>query len=187
MNAISFFDILFSLMLLISMGSGFARGFLRQLTDLVAFYVGLAISAQYTPIVAVALNSLVAPTPYYVVAALVFFGLMSGVASVLSLAARILMRPGGVSRRELTDVSQVGGLALAAFQTSAVIAISIPVIRYAISASWGTWDATREVIVRALNNCYLGPFFNSFTPWVIAAINPLLPAGLPDVLRGRVI
>ena len=185
MDTISFLDIVFSLALLASMGTGFARGFLRQLTDLAALYVGLAVSAQYTPMVAATLNPLVASMPYYLISALVFFGVMSLVGGVLSLAAHVLMRPGGVSRRELSDISQVGGLVLAAFQTSAVIAISIPVLRYAISASWGSWDATREVLVRAVNNSYLVPIFNSFTPSVVAAISPLLPGGLPDVLRGR--
>ncbi|MGI6207607.1 MAG: hypothetical protein ACOYEW_05265, partial [Anaerolineae bacterium] len=67
----------------------------------------------------------------------------------------------------------------------AFISIAMPVVRYAVAGSWGTAEGARYLIVQALNKAYLSPLFDSFTPMVLSLIRPLLPSGLPDVLRGR--
>ena len=187
MDFISAFDIIFCLILLGSMAGGFARGFLRELTGLVALYVSIAIAAQYNPVVTRALSPLFTRIPYYVLAAIVYLAIVGAIAGLLNFVVHTLLRPGVGGKHEPSDLSQIAGLAIAAVEASAFIAISIPALRYATSASWGTWDGTREAIQHGLDTSYLLPFFSSLTPWVLWLISPLLPGGIPDVLRGRLL
>jgi membrane protein required for colicin V production len=183
MGDISAFDIIVCLMLLGGMAVGFARGFVRQTADLAALYVGVAVAAQYTPLIAPSLDRRLTTWPSYTVTALTFFLLVAVVTGVLSLVAQNLLTTS--QRQELNELSHIAGFAIGALTTLAFISIAMPVVRYAVAGSWGTAEGARYLIVQALNKAYLSPLFDSFTPMVLSLIRPLLPSGLPDVLRGR--
>mgnify|MGYP005850359791 CR=1 FL=1 len=187
MSGVSAFDIVVCVVLLGGMASGFTRGAIRQAADLVALYVGLAVSAQYTPLVASALGPKITFWPAYIVTAVVFYAILGTISGILSLVAQTLLHSNTTRRRELTDLSQIAGFGLGALGAAALIGVSIPVIRYVTSASWASWDDVREIAVRSLDSSYLRPFFDRMGAWVLWLIQPLLPAGLPDVLRGRLL
>ncbi|NPV06559.1 MAG: CvpA family protein [Anaerolineae bacterium] len=183
MGEISAFDIIVCLMLLGGMAAGFARGFVRQTADLAALYVGLAVAAQYTPMVTPALDRRLLALPTYAVTALTFFLLVGIVTAILSLVAQSLLHSS--QKQELNEISHIAGFAVGALATYAFISVSVPVIRYGVAASWGAWEGVRQVIIASLNHSYLRPLFESFTPTMLSLLQPLLPSGLPDVLRGR--
>ncbi len=190
MGSLSVFDLVYALVLLAGMAAGFARGLVRQVTELVAVYVGVAVAAQYTPFLTTSLSSATASVPFYLTAAVVFFCVVSVVAGVLGLIGHALLSPGtGGTRRDpdRSDLSQVAGLLIGAFIASCLIAVSIPVLRYATAASWGGWDSVRRFLATALDNSYMAPMFGHLTPAVLASIQPLLPGGLPAVLLGRLL
>ncbi|MHB0877023.1 MAG: CvpA family protein [Anaerolineae bacterium] len=190
MGGLSVFDLVYALVLLAGMAAGYARGFLRQLTEFVAVYVGLAVAAQYTPFLTGSLDPVLATVPHYVTSGAVFFAVVSIVAGVLSLVGHTLIspsEPGGRREYDRSDLSQISGLLVGALIASSLIAVSIPVLRYATAASWGGWDTVRQFLAGALDHSYMAPLFGRLTPTVLASIQPLLPGGLPGVLLGRLL
>lgn len=190
MGSLSVFDLVYALVLLAGMAAGYARGVLREMTELVAVYVGLAVAAQYTPFLSSSLSPTLATVPYYVTAGAVFFVIVSVVAGLLGLMGHTLLNPGvGDQRRDPdhSDASQISGLLIGAFIASCLIAVSVPVLRYATAASWGGWDTVRQFLAGSLDHSYMAPLFGRLTPAVLASIQPLLPGGLPAVLLGKLI
>ena len=182
---ISAFDIASCILILATMACGFARGSLRQGADLLALYVGLAVSAQYAPLATQAVRPQLSGTPIYVLGAIVFFAILLFVGGVLAVVAHALLQPS--KPRALSELDQVGGAILGLICAAAFIAVSVPVLRYSAAASWGSWDTARDVLLRALERSYLLPVFEKMTQYVLLSIQPLLPAGIPEPLLGTLI
>lgn len=180
MGEISAFDIVASLILLAGMAAGFTRGVVRQLADMAALYIGLAVAAQYSPVLTPSVAMRLPTWPRYAVAALVFFLIVGILTVLLSLLAQGILH--GSGKQERNEVSQVVGFALGAIAAAAFLSVAVPVIRYAVIASWGSREATRQMIIIALERSDLRPFFESITPTVLMLIRPFLPTGLPEIV-----
>jgi len=180
MGQISGFDVIACLILLGGMAAGFTRGVVRQLADMAALYVGLAVATQYAPILTPAVAPRLPSWPRYVVSALVFFLLVAIMTGLLSVLAQGILA--GSGKREMNEVSQVVGFVLGAIAAAAFLSIAVPVIRSSVIASWGTREATRHAIITALEQSDLRAFFETLTPTVLRLIRPFLPGGLPEMV-----
>jgi uncharacterized membrane protein required for colicin V production len=177
-------DVIICLILLGSMAAGFRNGFLVELIDLAAFYVGLAVAAQYTGLAAPVVYPMVPGLPTYAIDSLLFLMILGVISGLLATVARLLL----TARRNdqsPSQVSQVLGFALGLIVGIASVAVLLPAVRHASAASWGASDGARASLVAAVSHSPLVPLFDSATLLVHASIRPLLPAGIPPTLTGR--
>ncbi len=180
MGELSAFDIVASLILLAGMAAGFTRGVVRQLADMVALYIGIAVGAQYALVLTPSVAARLPGWPRYVVTSLVFFLIVGFLTSLLSLLAQGVLH--GAGKRERDEIGQVVGFVLGAIAAATFLSIAVPVIRYSVIASWGHHEATRQAITIALERSDLRPFFEALTPTVLMLIRPFLPSGMPEML-----
>lgn len=183
-RAITAVDVVICLILLGGMAAGFRNGFQVALIDLAAFYIGLAVAAQYTALAAPPVYQLVGVLPMYVTESLVFLLIMGVVSGLFSMVARLLLTASRKSQPP-SPLSQVLGFALGLTAAVASVAVLLPLVRHAAAASWATADAARDSLLAAIGRSPLVPLFDAATPYVHAAISPLLPAGIPPTLTGK--
>jgi uncharacterized membrane protein required for colicin V production len=183
-RAITAVDVIICLALLGSMAAGFRNGFQVELIDLAAFYVGLAIAAQYTGLASPIVYPMMAGLPTYVIDSLVFLVILGVVGGLLATVARLLLTAGRKNQPP-SPTSQVLGFALGLIVGIASVAVLLPVIRHASAASWGVSDGARDSLVNAIQHSPLVPLFDSATLLVHTAVRPLLPIGIPPTLTGR--
>jgi len=182
MGGFSIVDVCICLILLGGMALGYSRGLVRSFFDLVVTYVALGIAAQYTPLVRHVLRHMLPAWPTYVINSVLFLAVGALVATTLGTVVQALLRSG--SKRRQTELSTLAGFFIGALTAAALVSVFIPVVEHGASGSWGTWDSHRESMLRSLASSYLVPFFHQLTPVVLTSIKPLLPAGLPEALRG---
>lgn len=178
----SVFDFFAMIVLLSGMASGFARGFTRQAWDFLGLYVGLAVAAQYNALIVPAVNPHIPLLPFYTVSSFVFVVVLSTVYGLVSFVGQTLHRSDG---EDMSEFNRIGGFILGAIGGIIFLSVLIPVLRYAMAGSWASWDLVRLFIARAIEKSYLTPFLDKVTPYVLMSLQPLLPAGLPDVLTGK--
>lgn len=167
-----------ALILIIALGIfiGLAQGLIRQALTLVSFYVALVLAAQYYPYTGATLGYWIGgdPSARNTLALLLTFAVF---ALCLTWLTRFIYTQTGLPGVPFID--HVGGAALGFIWSWALAGVLLSLLTFSLTASWGTWEASRYDLQADVTHSAVAPLVNQALPTVYGSLRPWLPLGLP--------
>jgi uncharacterized membrane protein required for colicin V production len=185
MNLIAGFnwlDFLFFFVIIVSMAIGFATGLLRQVIGLAALYIGAILAAQYYTVISDFIRRLAEQSSSTrFLNAFAFFVILIAVSSVINWLAYDAYRSTRIRLAPLVD--QLGGTILGLVTIAITISLVLPVISFATGEPWPWSEATRQFVIGGFKTSHALPIFDQVKPFLLSALRPWLPAGLPALFN----
>ena len=185
MNLIAGFNWLDFLMFLLIVGGmavGFATGLLRQIIGLAALYISAILAAQYYTVISDFIRKLAEQSSSTrFLNAFAFFVILIVVSAVINWLAYDAYRSTRIRVAPLVD--QLGGSLLGLVTMAITISLVLPVIQFATGEPWPWSEATRQFVIVGFETSHSLPIFDQVKPFLLNALHPWLPAGLPALFN----
>ncbi len=180
---LNWLDLLILVVFIVGMGMGYMQGFIRQVMGLAALYIGTILGAQYHLIVAGWLMQFFPSAPVRFVNAFGFVLILFLVTSIINWLASDAYGSGRVHM--LPTFDHLAGSLLGLGTAFVVIALLLPVVRFAVGETWPwAWaESGRSTLLTGLNTSHLIYFFDQAKPELLAILTPWLPNGLPSIFN----
>ena len=199
---ISGLDVVIVLLIVIGTLNGLRIGALRQLGNLLFFYISVILSTRFYYMLLPNAKRLLAGAPVIMVETFLFSMILVIVYALLGIALfgyALSRRPD--RQRKHTNwrdfgfrhdgesvantLNHLGGLVIGFLTISAWIGVGLIIYRFLLDSSWLDWDHYRRALLRGYHSSVLVPVFNVFLPYVVESIAPWFPDGLPSIFRIR--
>ena len=185
MNVIAGFDWLdfvIFLLIIVSMGIGFASGLLRQVIGLAALYIGSILGAQYYTVIADRIRAFAPQSSSdRFLSAFAFIVILMVVSSIINWLAFDAYRSTHIHLAPLVD--QLGGTLIGLVTITITISLVMPVIVFATGEPWPWSEPTRQFVLSGIQSSHVLPLFDQLKPLLLSALRPWLPAGLPALFN----
>jgi hypothetical protein len=194
---ISGLDVVIVLLIVAGTLNGLRIGAVRQLGNLLFFYISVILSTRFYHMLLPHAKRLLAGAPMIMVETFLFTIILVIVYALLGIALlgyALSRRPERQRRhRNWRDISfhggeslaktlnHLAGLAIGFLTISAWIGVGLLVYRFLLGSSWLDWDHYRRGLLRGYRSSVLVPVFKVFLPYVVDSIEPWFPGGLPSI------
>lgn len=180
-SGLNWIDLIVILLIITSLGIGFAQGMLRQMIGLAALYIAMILAAQYyIPLSDLIRAMMFQPTSRFL-NAIAFFIIVIAVWSLISWMAFDTYSSTKLHFFPLVD--QLGGSILSFIAVIVAMTLILPVILFMVGESWPGNELVRVGIQSGLETSRLVPIFTAMKPVILGALSPWLPRGLPSIFN----
>ncbi len=174
-------DVLLVMLLFVAMFVGYAQGVMRQIINLAALYVAAILAAQYHLLVAAGIRSILVDLPSRFVNGFAFFVIVIVVTSIVGWLATDAYQSMRLNIFPVVD--HLGGGVVALFTTIVAITLVLPVLSFTSLEVWPTAEPARQFIHEGLITSNMLQVFESLKPYMLGALGPWLPGGLPSIFN----
>ncbi|MBI3741732.1 MAG: CvpA family protein [Chloroflexi bacterium] len=174
-------DILIFALVVAGIGVGFSQGLLRQVIGLAGLYMGAILGAQYYSVVAGAVGFVFFSAPSRFVNAVAFFFILLVSSAIIEWLVQDVLQTTKLQLLPVLD--QLGGAILGLVRPIIILTLALPVIQFATSEPWPFIEQTRFLVTSGLQTSRLLIVFEYFKPFILSAVGPWLPAGLPSLFN----
>jgi len=180
-SGLDWIDWILILLIITSLGIGFAQGMLRQIIGLAALYIAMILAAQYYVAVSDLIRAVIFQPTNRFLNAIAFFIIAVVVWSLISWMAFDAYRSTKVRLFPLLD--QFGGSILSLVSAIVALTLILPVILFMVGEPWPGNETIRVGIESGMQASRLVPLFTAIKPAILSSLSPWLPMGLPSIFN----
>jgi len=173
----NWFDFILVFLVLVGVIVGYVQGLLRQLTGLVALYVGLVAASYFQGAVERWIDFFVPKMADVGQESLAFLGILAVVYATLHWLGQQAFPETRLASLGVLD--QLGGMVIGFLVVGVQIGVGVLIFRFVSGVSWIRGDTVRLAFAQAIEASPLVPAFQTHLTFVARIILPWLPAGLP--------
>ena len=197
MSKIAVLDIMIVLLIVGGSLNGLRVGALRQLGNLLVFYMSLILTTRFYRLLLPTAKRLLAGAPSAIMEGVLFsllLVLVYALLGILLLGIALKRKPDRGKKRVnwkrldrlpgqslASTLNHLAGLVLGFVTISLWIGIGLLVYRFVIGSSWLDWEKYRIALQADYAKSVLLGVFSSFLPVVIGTLEPWFPNGLPTL------
>ena len=173
------FDTLLILVIIGTMLAGFADGFVLQMINLAAFYLGLAMAAAYQTRISRIVEDFLGPTDSLVRDTVIFVIIVFVIWGLVNLATRF----GFESERFRTGqtIDRLGGLVLGLVMGFVAALMIVLILSFVTSVPWPDYNGLRNFLVTGLDRSLIRRQLLSWVPLLVEIIRPWVPGYVPPI------
>ncbi len=173
----NWFDLVLVVIVLVGVIVGYVQGLLRQLTGLLALYIGLVMASYFHGVVERWIDFFAPKMADVAQESLAFMAILAVVYAILHWLGRQAFPETRLAALGVLD--QLGGMVIGFLMVGVQIAVGILILRFVSGVSWIRGDTVRLAFAQAIQTSPLVPAFQTYLAFVARTILPWLPAGLP--------
>ena len=173
----NWFDLVLVVLVLVGVIVGYMQGLLRQLTGLLALYVGLVMASYFHGAVERWIDFFVPKMADVAQESLAFLGILAVAYVILHWLGQQAFPETRLAALGFLD--QLGGMVIGFLVVGVQIGVGILIFRFVSDVSWIGGDTVRLAFRWAIDSSPLVPTFRTYLTFVARTLLPWLPAGLP--------
>jgi uncharacterized membrane protein required for colicin V production len=173
----NWFDLVLVVLVLVGVIVGYIQGLLRQLTGLLALYVGLVMASYFHGVVERWIGFFAPKMADVAQESLAFLAILAVVYVILHWLGRQAFPETRLAALGVLD--QLGGMVIGFLMVGVQIGVGVLILRFVSGISWISGDTVRLAFIQAIRTSSLVPNFQTYLGFVARTILPWLPAGLP--------
>jgi len=173
----NWFDLVLVVLVLVGVMVGYMQGLLRQLTGLLALYIGLVMASYFHEAVERWIDFFVPKMADVAQESLAFLGILALVYVTLHWLGQQAFPETRLATLGVLD--QLGGMVIGFLVVGIQIGVGVLIFRFLSGVSWMRGDTVRLAFAQALEASPLVPTFQTYLAFVARTLLPWLPAGLP--------
>ncbi len=173
----NWFDLVLVVLVLVGVIVGYIQGLLRQLTGLLALYVGLVVASYFHGTVERWIDLFVPKMADVAQESLAFLGILAVAYMILHWLGRQAFPETRLAALGFLD--QLGGMVIGFLVVGIQIGVGVLILRFLSGVSWIRGDTVRLAFAQAIETSPLVLTFQIYLTFVARTMLPWLPAGLP--------
>ncbi len=173
----NWFDLVLVVLVLVGVIVGYIQGLLRQLTGLLALYIGLVMASYFHGAVERWIDFFAPKMADVAQESLAFLGILALVYVTLHWLGRQAFPETRLATLGFLD--QLGGMVIGFLVVGVQIGVGVLILRFLSGVSWIGGDTVRLAFVQAIEASPLVLAFQTYLAFVARTLLPWLPAGLP--------
>jgi uncharacterized membrane protein required for colicin V production len=177
----NWFDFILVGLVLVGVIVGYMQGLLRQLTGLLALYIGLVMAAYFHGAVERRIDFFVPKMADVAQESLAFLAILALVYVALHWLGQQAFPETRLAALGFLD--QLGGMVIGFLVVGVQIGVGLLIFRFLSGVSWIRGDTVRLAFAQAIEASPLVPTFQTYLAFVARTLLPWLPAGLPAFFR----
>jgi len=173
----NWFDFVLVVIVLVGVIAGYMQGLLRQLTGLIAFYIGLVMASYFHGTVEGWIDYFAPKMANVAQESLAFLAILALAYAILHWLGRQAFPETRLTALGFLD--QLGGVMIGFLVVGIQIGVGVLILRFVSGVSWIRGDTVRLAFAQAIDTSYLVPNFQIYLNLVARTLIPWLPGGLP--------
>jgi len=180
-GSLGWFDVVLFLAVVIAIAVGYMQGFVRQVLNLAAMYLGAILATQYYRLLSEFFGKIFFTTPRPLLDAVAFFIFFFGIEGLLNFLTADAYKS---TRLTFALIDRLLGAGVGLLSGWIALSLAVTILTFGVhTEAWGPLENLHLSLREGLDGSAFTAAFTGTMPVILNAIKPWLPTGLPAIFN----